>query len=348
MRAVRLFAFGGPEVLQYIEVDTPRPGPGEVTVKIRGATVSGFDLLFRSGKLKQFPGRPPFALPFQLGREGAGEVVATGDGVTAWSAGDRVVVMPSPACGQCVSCRSGDEALCFGATQPGQSRFGTQAEYLTVKTSELLRAPDGVAFEILAAAVHSFVTVWHGAVTRGGLAPGQDVLITGAGGGLGTAAIVLAKYAGARQVIAVTGDRHKVARLRELGASAVIDWRQQDVPAVARELTSGRGVDLVVDHVGGELFLLGLQAVRLGGTVVAAAEISGTVVRLDLAQLVGKHVTIHGTRSSSRHEQELVLSLVGSGALRPVVSDVMPLSAAADAHRKLERQQHVGKIVLVP
>jgi len=346
MNAVRLFEYGGPEVMQYLEVDTP--GPGEVVVRIHGATISGFDLLFRKGSLKQFPGRPPFALPFQLGREGAGEVAALGANVDDWSVGDRVVLMPSPACGHCVSCLRGDDALCLNTAMPGQTRFGTQAEYVVVRATDILAAPDGVSFEILAGAIHNFVTVWHGAFTRGQLGPGQDVMITGAGGGLGSAAIVLAKFAGARRIIAVTGAPQKSQRLRDLGATDVLNWREQDVPAEVRKLTRGAGVDLVLDHVGGALFTLGIHAVRLGGTVVASAEVGGTTVELNLAQAVGKHLNILGTRSSNRAEQETVLSLVGAGKLKPVISEVMPFSEAPDAHRRLESDELVGKIVLVP
>jgi putative oxidoreductase len=348
MHAVRVFEYGGPEALHYVEVDTPLPGPGEALVRVRGATVSGFDLLFRKGALKQFPGRPAWTLPHQLGREGAGEVAAIGPEVSAWAPGDRVVLMPSPACGHCASCRRGEDALCFNSDMPGMNRFGTYAEYVTVRATDLLRAPDGVPFETLAAAVHNFVTVWHGAFTRGNLRPGQDVLVTGAGGGLGSAAIELVRFGGARAVIAVTGAPEKTERLLALGADHVINWREEEVPTRVQELTGGVGVDLALDNVGGPLFGLALASLRLGGTLVAAAEVAGKDVTINLARIVGSHVSILGTRSSSRDEQEKVLSLVGSGRLKPVISEVMALSQAVDAHRALENDQLVGKIVLVP
>jgi NADPH:quinone reductase-like Zn-dependent oxidoreductase len=228
------------------------------------------------------------------------------------------------------------------------NRFGTYAEFVTVGATGVLKAPDGVPFETLAAAIHNFVTVWHAAFTRGNLRPGQDVLITGAGGGLGSASIELARFAGARNVIAVTGAPEKTERLLGLGADHVINWREEDVPARARELTGGAGVDLALDNVGGQLFLLALGSLRLGGTLVAAAEAAGSEVTINLGRIVGSHVSILGTRSSSRDEQEKVLSLVGTGQLKPVVSEVMPLSRAVDAHRALEADQLVGKIVLVP
>lgn len=348
MHAARVFEHGGPENMQYVEVETPVPGPGEVLVHVRGATLSGFDLSFRAGKLKQFPGRPPFVLPWQLGREGAGEIAALGPGVEGWQVGERIVLMTSPACGHCAWCRRGEEALCVVAAQPGQSRFGTQAEYVVYPVSELLRAPEGVPFETLAAAVHNFVTAWHAAFTRGRLAPGQDVLVTGCGGGLGSATIVLCRFAGARTIVAVTGAAEKVDRIKSLGADHVLNWREVDVVEETRRLTGG-GVDLAIDNVGGPLFTMSLGAIRLGGNVVVAAEVGGTMIELNLGLVVGKHVGILGTRSSDRSEQETVLSLVGRGVLEPVIADVMPLSEVAEAHRRLETHQDlVGKIVLVP
>jgi NADPH:quinone reductase-like Zn-dependent oxidoreductase len=348
MHAARVFEYGPPENMQYVEVEAPEPGPGEVLVRVRGATLSGFDLAFRAGRLKQFPGRPPFVLPWQLGREGAGEVAALGPGVEGWSVGERVVLMTSPACGHCAWCRRGEEALCVVAAQPGQSRFGTQAEYVVYPVSELLRAPDGVPFETLAAAVHNFATAWHGAFTRGRLTAGMDVLVTGCGGGLGSATVVLCRYAGARTIVAVTGDKDKVDRIKALGADHVLNWREVDVVEETRRLTGG-GVDLALDNVGGPLFDVCVHAIRLGGTVVVAAEVGGTLVELNLGLVVGKHVGVLGTRSSDRREQETVLSLVGRGVLQPVIADVMPLAEVAEAHRRLENGAGlIGKIVLVP
>lgn len=348
MRAVRVLEYGGPEVMRQVEVDTPQPGPGQVLVRIRAAAVSGFDLMFRKGTLKQIPGRPPFTLPFQLGREGAGEIAALGTGVRGWQVGDRVVLMTSPACGHCPWCKRGEDALCVVADQPGQTRFGTQAEYVVYPTGELIRAPDGAAFETLAAAVQNFATIWHGAFARAGITAGQDVLITGAGGGLGTAAIEVCRFAGARTVIAVTGVSEKAERLRNLGAHHVFNWRTQDVVAGTRDVTGGIGVDVVLDNVGGPLFNLSLAVVRLGGTVVAASEAAGSIVEMHLGQLFGRHLNVLGTRASSRTDQETVVSLVGTGRLKPVIAGVFPFAEIAEVHRMLESGTAIGKFVVVP
>jgi NADPH:quinone reductase-like Zn-dependent oxidoreductase len=350
MHAVRVEEYGPPEVLRWVEVDAPRPGPGEIAIAIRGATVSGFDLLYREGRMANGrPGRPAGfgGVPFQLGREGAGEVAEVGEGVDRFSVGDRVVVMTAPACGHCAYCRRGADECCIAANVPGFTSFGTQAERIVIRATDALSAPEGLSWEASAAAIHNYVTVWHAMFGRGRLVAGQTVLITGAGGGLGAAALTLARFAGAQTVIAVTGAPAKTQRLLELGADVVLNWREQNVPAEVRKIT-GIGVDLALDNVGGPMFTLSFASVRLGGTVVAAAEMGGTVVdSFDLGHLLGRQANVLGSRSSSRLEQETVLALVGKGVLKPIIADVMPMSDAAEAHRRLESGQLTGKIVLV-
>ncbi len=347
IHAVRLEEYGPPEVMRWVEVEAPTLGPGEIAIAMRGATVSGFDLLYRAGKLKDGRAGRPSLLPFQLGREGAGEVVEVGEDVDGFSLGDRVVVMTAPACGHCPHCWRGDDELCTAADVPGFNRFGTQAERMVIRARDALRAPDGIPWESLAAAIHNYVTVWHAMFSRGKLRAGQTVLITGAGGGLGAAAITVARFAGVRTVIAVTGVSAKKQRLMDLGADVVLNWREQDVAAEVRNITS-LGVDLALDNAGGDMFMLAFQSVRLGGTVVATAEMAGSVVDLHLGHLLGKQVNVLGSRSSTRLEQQTVLELVGRGVLDPIIADVMPMSEAAEAHRRLESGQLVGKVVLVP
>lgn len=351
MHAVRLEEYGGPEVMRWVEVDAPTPGAGEIALAIRGATVSGFDLLYREGRMANGrPGRPRNfgGLPFQLGREGAGEVIEVGEGVDRFSLGDRVVVMTSPACGHCPFCKRGEDECCIAGNLPGFTRFGTQAERMVIRAVDALPAPEGLPWESLAAAIHNYVTVWHAMFGRGKLMAGQTVLITGAGGGLGAAALTLARFAGARTVIAITGAPAKTPRLLDLGADVVLNWREQDVPAEVRRIT-GIGVDLALDNVGGDMFTLCFRSIRLGGTMVAAAEVGGTVVdHLNLGHLLGRQANVLGSRSSTRLEQETVLALVGKGVLKPIIAEVMPMSDAAEAHRRLESGQLTGKIVLVP
>lgn len=348
MKAVRLFEYGQPEVLQYIEVPLPEIAADEALVQVRATSVSNWDLRYRRGGLTPPPGRPPLPLPFQPGREAAGEVVAVGPRVSRFKPGDRVVAMTCPACGRCDYCMRGLENLCLAITLPGHQRFGGYAQYVSRKDTELLRAPDNLPFEKLACLLWSYATVWRMAMTRGNLRPGQDVLITAASSGMGTAALQIARLGGARRIFATTGTAEKSARLKQMGADHVLDYREEDVPARLRQLTGGPGVDLVLEFVGGDMFVLGMQCLRMAGTLVSGAQHGGRFVTIDLDLLYRSDLAIQGARASTRQDQERVLALCETGKLDPVIGQILPLRDAVEAHRIVERQQHIGKIVLVP
>ena len=347
MMAVRLFEYGDPSVLQYVEVPVPDIEPDEVLVKVRATSVTRWDLRYRQGLLTPPPGRAPLPLPFQLGREVAGEVEAAGAQVRDFRPGDRVVAMTCPACGRCEYCQSGLDNLCTDIGLPGHQRFGGYAQYVSRKQTELLHAPASVVFEKLACLLWSYSTVWHMAVDRGRLQVGQQVLITAASGGMGTAAIQIARLAGAGSIFAVTGSANKVVPLLQLGATHCLNHRDEDLPARIMALTQGRGVDLALENVGGEMLPLCMQCLRMDGTLVSAGQHGGRFCTVDVELLYRRHLNILGTRGATRREQRRVLSLAGEGRLDPVISHVLPLAQAAEAHRILERQEQLGKIVLL-
>ena len=347
MMAVRLFEYGDPSVLRYVEVPLPEIGPDEVLVRVRATSVTRWDLRYRQGLLTAPPGRAPLPLPFQLGRDAAGEVQAVGAKVRGFRPGDRVVAMTCPACGWCEYCNRGLDNLCIDIGLPGHQRFGAYAQYVSRKESELLHAPGSVSFEKLACLLWSYSTVWHMAIDRGRLQPGQQVLITAASGGMGTAAIQTARLAGAGAIFAVTGSANKVAPLRELVATHVLNYRDEDLPARIMEITDGLGVDLALENVGGEMLPLCMQCLRMDGTLVSAGQHGGRFCTVDVELLYRRHLKVLGTRGATRQEQKLVLSLAGEGRLDPVISHVLPLRQADEAHRILERQEQLGKIVLL-
>lgn len=348
MKAVRLFEYGGPEVLRYVEVPLPEVAADEVLVRVRATSASNWDLRYRRGGLTPPPGRPPLPLPFQLGREAAGEVAAVGAEVSRFTPGDRVVAMTCPACGHCAWCMRGLDNLCTDTTLPGHQRYGGYAQYVSRKESELLRAPDSVPFEQLACLLWSYATAWRMAINRGKLRPGQNILITAASSGMGTAAIQIARLGGAGRIFATTGSPEKSDRLKQLGVDHVLDYRKANVPARIRELTDGVGVDLVLDFVGGDMFVTGMQCLRMAGTLVSGAQHGGRFVTIDLDLLYRSDFVIQGARASTRKDQELVLALCEKGKIDPVIDRVLPLQDAVEAHRILERQEHFGKIVLIP
>ena len=348
MMAVRLFEYGDPSVLRTIEAPLPEIGPDEVLLRVRATSVTRWDLRYRQGLLTPPPGRAALPLPFQLGRDAAGEVQAVGAGVRRFAPGDRVVAMTCPACGCCEYCKRGLDNLCIDIALPGHQRFGAYAQYVCRKETELLHAPDSLSFEKLACLLWSYSTVWHMAMARGRLRPGQDVLVTAASGGMGTAAIQIARLAGAARIVALTGSASKVAPLLALGASHVLNTREEDIPARIAEITGGLGVDLALENVGGDMLPLCMQCLRMDGTLVSAGQHGGRFCSVDVELLYRRHLNVLGTRGATRHEQELVLSLAGEGSLDPVISHSLPLAEAVEAHWILERQQQIGKIVLLP
>ena len=348
MKAVRLFEYGDPSVLRCLDVPLPELGSGDVLMRVRATSVSNWDLRYRRGGLTPPPGRPPLPLPFQLGREAAGEVVAVAAQVTRFKPGDRVVAMTCPACGSCDYCKRGLDNLCLNIGLPGHQRFGGYAEYVSRKETELLHAPNSIPFEKLACLLWSYATVWRMAITRGSLRPEQDVLITAASSGMGTAAIQIARLAGAGRIFGTTGSTEKSGRLKQMGVDHVLNYREENLPARIRELTNGLGVDLVLEFVGGDMFNIGMQCLRMAGTLVSGAQHGGRFITIDLDLLYRSDLIIQGARASTRHDQELALTLSAKGKIDPVIHQVLPLQDAAEAHRIMERQEHFGKIVLVP
>jgi NADPH:quinone reductase-like Zn-dependent oxidoreductase len=346
MKAVRLHEYGGPEVLQYADVPVPDIADHDVLIRVGATSVTNWDLQFREGKVWAPPGRKRLTLPFQLGREAAGTIEAVGGAVTSFKTGDRVVTMTCPACGQCEFCRRGLDNLCVVVEIPGHQRFGGYAEYVAAREHDVLRIPDSIPFEKAACLLWSYGTVLH-MVHLAELQPADDVLVTGASSGMGTAAAQLARVFGARRIIGTTGSREKVDALKELGVDHVLNYQEDEVPARVMQLT-GMGVDVALDNIGGPMLTTCLQSVRLAGTVVAAAILGGRTIELDIGLLFPMHLRLLGARASTRREQAMVLDFAGRELIDPVIARVLPLSDAADAHRLLEKEDVVGKIVLQP
>ena len=353
MKAVRLFEYGEPSVLQYIDVPLPEVGECDVLIKVRATSVNKFDVWYRCGFLAKFqlPGREPFPMPFQLGRDVAGEVAAVGAKVTQFKKGDRVVGMVHPACGQCEPCQRGLDNLCINTKLPGHTAFGGYAEYVSRQETEVMLAPEGVSWEKLGCCVWSYSTSWNIVSRRGDLRPGQSVLITGGSGGMGTAAIQLCRLVGASKIIATSGSPTKGERLQQIGVDHVVNYHDADAADQVKSLTNGSGVDLVIDFIGGEMFLLGMNCLRLAGNICLVAGLEATTplpLNVMASALIGKRIDIRGIRASKRIDNRIVLQFLGEGKIDPVIDRVMPLSEAAKAHEILEKQEHIGKIVLVP
>ena len=341
MQAIVLREHGGPEVLRPEQLPMPEPGPGQVRVRIRAVALNHLDIWVRRGG-------PAFHLeyPHRLGSDIVGEVDAAGPGATA-AVGKKVVVQPGLSCGTCAACLGGHDNLCRSYKILGENTQGGYAEYIVVPEVNLAPYPERLDYPHAAASILTFLTAWQMVVHKARVTPGDVVLVQGAGSGIGVAAIQIAKLYGAR-VIATASTDAKLARAKQLGADEVINYATGDFAAAARALTGKRGVDAVIEHVGGETFVGSIKAVRNGGRIVTCGATAGFHPAIDLRHIFFRQVEILGSTMGSKADLLAVLGHVAAGRLEPVVDRVLPLAQAADAHRVLEDRAAFGKVVLQP
>ncbi|HSE65102.1 MAG TPA: zinc-binding dehydrogenase [Thermoanaerobaculia bacterium] len=340
MKAVFFRRHGGNEVLEYGDRPDPSPGPGEVVVGVRAAAMNHLDIFVRDG----IPGVP---LPQIPGADGAGVVEAIGEGVWGLTPGDRVLVQPGLYCNVCEFCRSGEQSLCVKYGIVGEHAPGTFAEKALLPARNLFPIPGSLSFEQAAAFPLSYQTAWRMIVTRGGVRPGDSVLIHGIGGGVAWAALEIALLCGGR-VIATTSGEEKAAAARAAGAELAVDYTKEDVGEAVRRHTGKRGVDVVVDSVGEQTWMTSLKAVRRGGRIVTCGATTGPNPPEEIRLIYWKHISILGSTMANDREFRSLMAAVASGRLLPRIDRVLPLSRAPEAYRLLEEGRQFGKIVLVP
>lgn len=342
MRAAVFSEFGSPDVVRVQDVPVPDPGPGEVRIKVGASSLNHLDLWVRRGLPIETP------MPHIGGSDIAGTVDALGAGVTGVADGIRVVVDPSLAYDWYHGQDQGPGFESRSLRLLGEHTQGGFAEYALVPADNLLALPDSVSFEVAAAAGLVFVTAWRGLMTRARLRAGERVLVTGASGGVSTAAIQIAKMAGA-QVYAVTSGPENVARVKALGADVVYDRKR--VEDFSREIwrdTDKKGVHVALDAVGEAVWPQCLKALGVGGRLVTCGATTGARGVTEIRVVFWKQLSILGTTMGSPAEFREVMRLVFAGRLKPVIHEVMPLTQAARAHEMLEAGGVFGKLVLVP
>jgi NADPH:quinone reductase-like Zn-dependent oxidoreductase len=342
MRAVVFERHGGPEVLEYREVPEPGCGADEAVVEVRACGINHLDLWVRAG----LRGLEP-EMPHVLGSDVAGVVAACGPAVRHVRPGDRVIVNPTLSCGACAACVAGDDNLCRSYDVLGRRRNGGYAERVAVPAANLFPCPDDLTWTDAAAVPLVFLTAWHMLVGRARVRPGEDVLVVGAGSGVGSAAIQIARLHGAR-VIATAGSAEKLERARALGAHDVVDHARADFAPAVRALTGKKGVEVVVEHVGGAVFEQAVACLARDGRLLTCGATLGSRVSLEVDTLFGRHLSLMGSWMGRRSEFAEMLRFVRDGILKPVVDSVVPLAGAAAAHRRIEAREHFGKLVLVP
>lgn len=338
--AMVIRATGGPEVIERATIELRDPGPREVLVRVRAVALNHLDLWTRRGlaHLK-------YEFPHRLGADVAGEVEALGPGARHVTIGQRVAVSPGVSCGVCQSCLAGDDNLCRSYRILGESAQGGYSRHIVVPDTNLLPIADSLDFESAAALPLTALTAWQMVVRRGEVRPGQTVLVHAAGSGVSAMAIQIAKMLGAT-VIATTTQADKADRARSLGADRVVVSTEEDFVGVCKALTGKRGVDVVIEHIGGEVFRKSILATAWGGRVVTCGATAGFHPEVDLRQIFFRQIQVLGSTMGRKSDLFEVFRHVEAGALRPVVDRVMPLWEAREAHEALEGRRAFGKIVL--
>jgi len=338
MKAAIIREFGGPEVLHYEEIPDPQLHKDQVLVRVRACAMNHLDLWVRKGL-------PGVKLPHILGSDIAGEIVETGDYVTGWKPGQRVIVAPLHFCSHCEQCVAGRQNLCREFTVLGNAVDGGNCELIAVPQVSLTAIPDALGFMDAASVPLVFLTAFHMLTGLANLRPGQTVLVLGANSGVGIAAIQIAKMYHAT-VIATAGDDKKAEKARALGADYVVNHYQQKIADEVRKITNKAGVDIVVEHVGPATWSESMRSLKAGGTLVTCGATTGPEVQIDLRHLFARQLRLLGSYMGSLGELNEVLKHVFSGRLKPVVDRVFPLSEARAAHEYLEKSQMFGNVVL--
>jgi NADPH:quinone reductase-like Zn-dependent oxidoreductase len=324
MKAIRIHAHGGPEVLKIDDIDVPKIQPEHALVRVKAAAMNHMDLWVRKG----MPG-VKIPLPIILGCEAAGVVEDPGD-LRNFKRGDEVVIAPSTSCGVCEACLSGNDHYCREYKIYGEHRDGTECEVMLVPACNLLPKPKNLSFEKAATVPLTFLTAWQMLVDRARVQSGQ-----------------IAKLFGAR-VIATASDETKFPKIQELGADHVVNHRKQDIAEEVKKLTDKRGVDIVFEHVGVSVWEKCLKSLAFAGKLVTCGATTGPQVTLDLRHVFIKQQQILGSTMGPKAHLFKILRLVSEGRLSPVLDRTFPFSAAPEAHLYLEKGSQMGKVVLIP
>jgi NADPH:quinone reductase-like Zn-dependent oxidoreductase len=340
MKAVRLHEFGGPEVLRYEDVPDPQPRKDQVMIRVKACAMNHLDIWVRKGL-------PGVKLPHILGSDVAGEIVAVGEYVTGFKAGQRVLLAPMHFCNHCPKCVAGIQNQCREFAVLGNGVDGGNCELIAVTAEKVIPIPDNLEFDQAASVPLVFLTAWHMLVGRANIRLGQTVLVLGASSGVGIAAIQIAKLFHAR-VITTAGDEKKLEKARALGADYGINHYQQKISQEVRKITDKEGVDIVVEHVGAATWDESVKSLKPGGTIVTCGATTGHDAAFDLRFLFSRQLAFLGSYMGTMGDLHDVLSHVFAGRLKPVVDRTFPLKDARAAHEYMEASQMFGKVVLTP
>jgi len=333
---------GGSDKIIYGDYKDPAPAAGEVVVRVKACALNHVDMLLLDGR---YP--PPEGLPHVNGCEVTGTVESVGASVTGLTRGQRVIIFPGFSCGACEFCLRGERTVCLRYGYLGAARDGGYAELVKAPAANIVPLPETISFEGGAAVPLAMLTSWHALIAQAQLRPGQTVLVQAAGSGVGSAAIQIARLVGAR-VMTTVGSDDKLEFARSLGAEHVVNYRTQDFVEEAKRWTGKRGVDVVIEHIGGETFERSSYALTRLGTLVSIGSHDTHWGRLDLRHVYSKNLRIMGTNLGSILELRTILDYMVAGRLHPVIDRAFPLKDARMAVQHVLDRKNRGKVLLVP
>lgn len=342
MNACQLVAHGQPGKFELRNLPDLKPAADEVVVAVRACGLNHLDLWLESAGLPM-----PVSLPRTPGGEVAGVIQAVGSDVSEWKPGDRVAIQSNLFCGECEFCQRGEESICLRGEILGVTRDGGFAEQVVVPARALVRLPDAVDFNTSAALTLAGSTAMHMLTNRAQVRAGDTVLVVGASGGVSSAAIQIAKQLGAR-VIATASSESKQQFAKQLGADVIVDSTQANWPALVRQQTNKRGVDLVIEHVGGDVLPKCFECLARNGTIVTCGATAGREIKLNIWPIFVKQQRLIGSYGRNRADIVATLEWAAAGKLRPVIDSVLPLADTSKAFTRLRERNVRGKLVITP
>ena len=347
MKAIVFSEQGSVDVLQYKDVPKPTPATNEVLVEVEACAVNYLDLHARRNRPEIEAKLRRGDTPHILGSDIAGTIVEVGVEARGVAVGDRVVLAPCIPCGICNDCHSGAENLCDTQELIGFQTNGGYAEYVKAPVQNAIQISAALSFVNAAAMPIAFLTAWHMLMTRAKLRPEDDVLILGVGGGVGSAGLQIAKLTGAR-VFATASSDEKLKRAQQMGADVTINYKDIDFSEVVLDVTDGRGVDVVLEHVGAATWEQSIASLAKNGRLVSCGVTTGNIGAINIRKMYQKQLTVMGSALGTVAELRTLFHLAGQGKLKPIIDRVLPLQQAREAHLLLENRQNFGKVCLCP
>lgn len=342
MKAAYISNHGNLDKIQFGDLNDIRIGHNEVLIETKFAALNHLDIFVIRG----WPGLN-LKMPHVLGADGSGIVKEIGSEVSTVKIGDRVATNPGISCGKCELCLSGKQSLCKKFSIKGENEWGTFAEFFSMPEINILKIPKSFPIEKAAAAPLTFLTAYRMLVTLGNVKPGHFVFIHGAGGGVSSAAVQIAKYYGA-EVIATTSTEEKIERTRQLGADHVINYKRMEdyTTYVYKDITKRSGIDIVIDNVGTKTFNTSIRLLKSGGRLITCGATSGSQTEINLANIFWKQLEIKGSTMANQAEFQAVMRLIFEGKLNPIIDNIFPFEKVRDAEDYLNKGKQFGKVLL--